>query len=98
MWVFRNSDVVVNGFLNIEPEHRIRSIVRFSAFVLGASRGHPCHMPSSVPTTKMRAVDEDVYVLHLLNHWWVTYRVLPDCSAAEGIVRFVTMGKMMQAI
>lgn len=93
MWVFENSDIVVNRLLDVEPTARVRATAKFAGFVAKAASSHPCHLhfPS---TTKIKAVAGDVFVLHLPDHWWITFRVLPDCTAIDGVVRFLGVGQM----
>ena len=94
MWTLENTDTVINQLkTKVGPEAFVGTALRFSAFVAKVDAHHPCAMPFPV-TSRLTFSKGHDFAIHLPGGWWITYRVLPDCSVNEGIVRFIEVNRM----
>ena len=94
MWVVENSDAVINVISEMEERpSRLGSARRFMSFLSRIQQEHPCRLESPI-TTPVRFSTGADFALHLLAGWYVIYRVLPDCNAETGSVRFLEVDQL----
>lgn len=88
MWRVRNVDLVVNT-LKAEQMRSVGSAaLRVTRFIRDLGAQHPCDDQQDFVTRMLFTRGEDWFALHLPDHWYVPYHVLPSCKAKSGEVMF----------